>query len=289
MSKVSDEGMKAAIDEFRNDGATVLRGVVDLDLLSHLGDAIDEMMDKGERGHDRNSGEGRFFGDVYTSVFDPTFKAFVDECGLAPIAGDLMGANRVRFFYDQLLVKEPGTSARTPWHQDRSYWPVTGEQILTTWIPIDAAGPDNGVVTYVRGSHKWDRFFPAQSFGSPRSGAADDSLPEGVYDDPDAPERNTLRDVHRHPEHYSFASWEVEPGDIIVHHPMTVHGAAGNQSTGRRRRAIALRWLGEEAYWDDSRPHAFKRYKDDERFPYPKLDQGDRMEDDAYPLMWERG
>ncbi|WP_238367446.1 phytanoyl-CoA dioxygenase family protein [Mesobacterium pallidum] len=289
MARIDDAQLADAIEEFERDGATVLRGVVDLELLDRLGTAIDRMMAEGTSGHDRKTGGGRFFGDVYTSAYDPEFRHFVDTVGLAGIAGELMRTNAVRFFYDQLLVKEPGTDARTPWHQDRSYWPVTGDQILTTWIPIDAAGPDNGVVSYVRGSHKWDRFFPAQSFGSPNGSSLADAQAENtVYDDPDGPGLRTLSDVHRHPENYSYATWEVAPGDIIIHHPMTVHGAAGNASNNRRRRAIALRWLGEEAYWDDTRPHVFRRYKDDPRFPYPSLAQGERMVDPAYPLMWER-
>lgn len=44
-------------------------------------------------------------------------------------AQQLMGSKQVRFFYDQMFVKEPGTDAPTPWHQDLSFWPIRGEQI----------------------------------------------------------------------------------------------------------------------------------------------------------------
>ena len=66
-----------------------------------------------------------------------------------------MRSATVNLLYDQLFVKEPGSSERTPWHQDLPYWPVEGDQILSIWVPFDAATPDNGVVTYVKGSHLW--------------------------------------------------------------------------------------------------------------------------------------
>ena len=44
---------------------------------------------------------------------------FIARVGRAPrIAAELMGAGTVRLYHDHVLVKEPGTSQRTPWHQD---------------------------------------------------------------------------------------------------------------------------------------------------------------------------
>lgn len=40
-------------------------------------------------------------------------------------------ANKVNIFYDQLLIKEPGTVKRTPWHYDMPYWPLVGWQVCT--------------------------------------------------------------------------------------------------------------------------------------------------------------
>ncbi len=64
-----------------------------------------------------------------------------------------MGVDKVWFFYDQLLVKEPNTAEPTPWHQDGPYWPLRGEQVMSIWVPFDHATRETGVVTYVKGSH----------------------------------------------------------------------------------------------------------------------------------------
>ena len=49
---------------------------------------------------------------------------------------------------------------------------------------------------------------------------------------------------------------EVEPGDVIIHHPLTLHYSTGNASATGRRRGLALRYVGEDATWD-ARPGTF--------------------------------
>ena len=56
---------------------------------------------------------------------------------LSQLAAELMGSQQVRFFHDHMLVKEPGTSQRTPWHQDIPYYNVEGRQNVSMWIPVD--------------------------------------------------------------------------------------------------------------------------------------------------------
>ena len=289
MATIIESTRDQAIEEYERDGATVLRGVISTDAIDELGRAIDALMDDGEHGIEGAGDKGRFFGDLFSTLHQPAFRSFVENSGLAEIAGQIMRSSEVRFFYDQLLVKEPGTPARTPWHQDLPYWPATGNQVISTWIPIDAASPENGVVTYVRGSHRWNRFFPMQPFaegGPVETGGSEAWQENSIYDRADGPGKNTLSDVRDHPEHYSFANWRVEPGDVILHHPLTVHGAPGNLSRDRRRRALALRWFGDDARWDDSRPHFMRRFKDKPGFPYPPLSQGEPMDAPIFPLMW---
>lgn len=276
-----------AIREYDENGATVLRQVVPLDKVQALGEAVDAMMAAGEHGNDDRSSGGRFFRDLYSTITQPAFAEFMRNSGLAAIAGKIMRASEVRFFYDQLLVKEPGTAARTPWHQDLPYWPFRGEQVLSTWVPMDAATPENGVVTYVKGSHMWNKFFPIQPFSEVPGAEPEPWTPDSPYDRPDGPGR-TLADVRNHPENYEFLTWNVEPGDILVHHPLVVHGAPGNEATGKRRRALSLRWLGDDATWDNSRPNFMRMICKRENLPFPDLAQGSKVSycEPFFPLMW---
>lgn len=147
-------------------------------------------------------------------------------------AQQLLGSNEVRFFYDQMFVKEPGTDAPTPWHQDLSFWPIRGEQICSFWIPCDFVTRESSGLMYVKGSHKWAQRFKAYS---PDYVAAliDDTMDE-------------IPDINGNPEQFDLIDWEMEPGDILVFHPLTLHGSLGNASRTRSRRALALRWIGDD-------------------------------------------
>ena len=39
--------------------------------------------------------------------------------------------------------------------------------------------------------------------------------------------------------------WACEPGDIVVFHGKTLHGARGNASAVHQRRVLSTRWVGE--------------------------------------------
>ena len=59
-------------------------------------------------------------------------------------------------------MKEPGALERTVWHQDLAYFHVDGDQLCTTWCPLDPTDAENGAVRYARGSHRWDARVPAE-------------------------------------------------------------------------------------------------------------------------------
>src|SRR5687768_1458418 len=64
---------------------------------------------------------------------DDSVMRFVFEKKFAQIAADLLGVEKVRLYHDQALFKEPG-GGRTPWHQDKSYWPVDTDKMITMWM-----------------------------------------------------------------------------------------------------------------------------------------------------------
>lgn len=154
-------------------------------------------------------------------------------------AKQLTGAEEIRFFYDQMFVKEPGTDAPTPWHQDLSFWPIRGEQICSFWVPLDPVNRESSGLMYVRGSHKWSNRFKAIS---PDYAAT--LIDEQMEDVPD---------INAHPENYDLLDWEMEPGDILMFHPLTLHGSLGNQHRSRARRALALRWTGDDVVYSPSK------------------------------------
>lgn len=100
---------------YERDGFVCVRSAFSPAWLAFLSDAVEEAIaspglnaqEFGTRG-----GSGRFFGDIELSLRLSKFRRFALESPAAEIAGRIMSASRVNFFYDQLLVKEPGTDNR---------------------------------------------------------------------------------------------------------------------------------------------------------------------------------
>src|SRR3954451_15622715 len=119
----------AEVDAFARDGAVVLRGALsdeevgtlvrgdesNLPALSPLG------MNAPEPGK-----PGAFVEDFRNWQRIGEYEDVIRGSVLGRVAGELMGARQVRLFHDHLLVKEPGTLDRSPWHQDQPYYCIDG-------------------------------------------------------------------------------------------------------------------------------------------------------------------
>jgi hypothetical protein len=159
---------------------------------------------------------------------------------LPEIAGELLRARQVQFWEDTTFVKAPHTRQKTAFHQDLGYFQISGDQCGVAWVPLDPAGPWNGVTQYVRGSHRWGKVYAPNIFLS--------QTPFPGADGPRCP------DIEADPAAWDIVSFEIAPGDVIFHHVLTVHGAGGNTSA-HWRRAMSFRYCGEEVRFLD-RPGA---------------------------------
>ncbi|MEO8779928.1 MAG: phytanoyl-CoA dioxygenase family protein [Rhodanobacter sp.] len=264
-----------AIAALQRDGAVVLRRVVPMEWVERMRAAIEvELAGNSPTSSEYGRQAGRFYGDFFLWLHNPEFRAFAFDSPLPALASQLMGSARVNLFYDQLFVKEPGSVEPTPWHQDLPYWPVAGRQIVSIWTPFDRATPDNGVVTYVRGSHLWGRTFKPKAFDNNNAGAFAASPYETI------PNIDDERDRHE------FISWSLDPGDVLVHLGLTIHGAAGNPTTDQRRRALAVRYTGDDACYDP-RPGTFMNMEQVRAsVPAPGLEPGAPMGGPLFPPVW---
>ena len=249
---------------YEADGVVCLRGVMPLAWIDLLREAVEvAMAHPGPHAEEYAKGAGRFFGDLDLWQRHAPFRRFVMESPAAEIAGRIMGASKVNFFYDQLLVKEPGTVERTPWHQDQPYWAVAGRQVCSIWPPLDPVAQET-CVEYVAGSHAWPAFSPYHfADGRPY---ADTGLPP-------LPDIEAERDKHR------IVSFAMEPGDCLVFQAMIVHGAPANRSANRRR-ALATRWTGDDARYCLRAGEVAIPTSD------PGLRHGDVMDCDLFPVVW---
>jgi ectoine hydroxylase-related dioxygenase (phytanoyl-CoA dioxygenase family) len=253
---------------YERDGVVCIRGIFPPEWLRFLEPAIQGAMSRPgihAEEYTPQKRKGRFFGDLELALRLPEFRRFVEASPAAEIAGRIMGASRVNYFYDQLLVKEPGTEERTPWHQDQPYWAVSGRQVCSVWLPLDPVA-ENVCPEFIAGSHRWPAFSPYHF--SDRTPYRDTGLP-------------LLPDIEAERDRHTILRFALEPGDCLVFQAMIVHCAPGNASA-HRRRALSTRWTGDDARYC-IRPGEVAIPTEN-----PGLEHGAILDSDRFPVIWHR-
>jgi hypothetical protein len=122
------------VARYRADGAICLRGAFPLDWIDRLREAVDaDMASPGPlvRLNTPQGAPGLFFVDFQLWQRHVGARDFVYRSPAREIAARLMGSREVVYYHDHLLVKEPGTRERTPWHQGlASLGPMVSAKIL---------------------------------------------------------------------------------------------------------------------------------------------------------------
>lgn len=84
---------------------------------------------------------------------DERIRAFCLAPRLGAIAAALLQVAGVRLYHDQALFKEPG-GGFTPWHADQHYWPLSNDNTITAWIPLQDVPGEMGPLAFCQGSHR---------------------------------------------------------------------------------------------------------------------------------------
>jgi ectoine hydroxylase-related dioxygenase (phytanoyl-CoA dioxygenase family) len=254
----------AMVADYQRDGVVLIKGLF-ADWVDVIRAGIERnMAEPGPYAAENNrpGDTGRFFDDYCNWERIPEFVRVVRESAAAQVAAALMGSQSVQMFHDHVLVKEPGTSRATPWHQDGPYYFVEGRQVVSFWSPMDAVREAS--LRCVAGSHLWPREVMPTRWMTETSFYPD---PEKYMPVPD-PDAEGMR----------VLEWEMEPGDAVAFHYRTLHGARGN-AAGARRRAFSLRLVGDDARYVE-RPGRTSP-------PYPGhgMVAGQRLREDWFPVL----
>lgn len=258
---------QAHIDDFQRDGVVLIKGLF-ADHVETIRTGIERnMADPGPYAAENlKDGEaGRFFDDYCNWTRIPEFEEVIRTSPAAEVAADLMVSNRVQMFHDHVLVKEPGTSKPTPWHQDGPYYFVEGRQTVSFWSPMDAV--TDASLRCVSGSHAWSKPVLPTRWLAETSFYPDDDTYMPVPD-PDA-------------EGMEIKEWDMAPGDAVAFNFDTLHGARGN-TTAARRRAFSLRLIGDDARYVE-RPGPTSP-----PFPGHDMQAGQRLREDWFPTIYQR-
>ena len=90
------------------------------------------------------------------------------------------------------------------WHQDNQNGPITPQEGIRFWVTMDSTPPTHGSPVYLKGSHR-NTCVPEES----------------VFVDID------MEGLEEYAGVDNWVKFEVEPGDMLVWHPKTVHKIDG--------------------------------------------------------------
>lgn len=140
--------------------------------------------------------------------------------------------------------KPPKIGKPTPPHQDGYYFMLNPPQAITMWMALENADEENGCVRYIRGSHLTGM--------RPHGRTSTLGFSQGITDYSD---EDFAKEI----------AFPAKPGDLLIHHAMTIHRADGNQSD-RSRRALGFIYFGESAKEDVEAKKTYQQKLSEERF-----------------------
>ncbi len=254
--------------DYWRDGAVCVRGAFTSEHIALAEAAIDANLASlsGTAKRASATDDGAFIEDFCNWRRIPEMERFIRDSGAARLAGELMGATQVRLYHDHVLVKEPGTKQRTPWHQDLPYYNVDGRLNISMWCPVDPVDRQS-TLEFVAGSHLGPWYMPRTFLDGQAKWFPDGSLQE-------------LPAIDGNPA-FPIIGWELEPGDAGFFHMLTLH-AAGGVSGRSRRRVLSVRFLGDDMV------HAPRRWVTSPPFPglEDELPAGAALDHPLFPVLW---
>ncbi len=266
------------IATFDKDGVVLIRNAVAPPWLERLNDIVERIVSRPSQWisdtGDQGEGRGRALDERYLWRDSEDVRSFLFDSGVASLVGQAMRAQALRLYFDHWFVKEPGTLTETPWHQDAPYWPFTGQQIASLWLPLVSVDREASALEFVKGSHRWGKRFKPQRF------VKTDPKTEWLQQAENA-QGEDVPDIEANRDAYDIFCEPMEPGDGLIFSAWIVHAAPHNRSK-RRRAAVSTRWLGDDVRWA----------------PHPDADPTVRQEDvciqpgelaaddDRFPVVW---
>ena len=261
------------VQSFRRDGFLNYGRVLTDAQLAELREALDRVLNGRSAASPeaaRNIGGGE--DSVVTQVVnmweaEPAFRRHLANPVIVPMVAQLMGADTVRVWHDQMQLKPPRIGGPTLWHQDHPYWPIIQPaDLVSAWVALEDATVENGCMSMVPGSYQWGNCHAAKGeIGTNRETYGPDPDPSVV---PPGAEVRTV-------------ACEVPAGGVVFHHCLCWHGAPPNKSD-RPRPAIAVHYMpGWTRYEPSGQSHLVEHHVE--------VAPGEELKGAHFPTVMENG
>ncbi len=156
---------------------------------------------------------------VNANIVMPLAHRIAMHPGVLDVVEGVLGPD-ILVFSAEFFIKEPRTTQIVSMHQDLTYWGLGAvDGLVTAWVALSPATPASGCMDFVRGSHK-DAILPHEDTFD-----ANNLLSRGQEVAVDVDEADKV-------------NIEIHPGQMSLHHGLTIHGSGPNVSDDRRIAAV---------------------------------------------------
>ena len=145
--------------------------------------------------------------------YSPIFDQIVHNSKILDVVENIVGPN-ILAAGTVLFLKEPENKGFISWHQDGIYQGWKPYNSITAWLAITDVNEENGCMRMWTGSHK-------DNFKNHKDTFDEDNLLTRGQTIENVPVKDTIPII-------------LKPGQLSIHHPMTVHGSGPNLSKSRR-------------------------------------------------------
>jgi ectoine hydroxylase-related dioxygenase (phytanoyl-CoA dioxygenase family) len=251
---------------FAEHGWLVIRGGVDAARLTAARRVYDELMAPCLRAHATPARSASLWQLAGAERARPVVVDLLQRSGAAEIAAQLLGGDDVRLLQDTFLLKRRGGGGRIALHQDYSY---TGyfesPRTLGVRFPLETETRRSGCMWVVDGSHRWGLLGDIHAL----SGGLRDV--RGLLTADQAAQIDARRVL-----------LELAPGDVSLHHCLTLHGSDESRTETPRRTIVTHLVAGGCRVVRERLPSA-------EAFRHFQTDATGRLAGERFPILHRRG
>ncbi|MGM0867599.1 MAG: phytanoyl-CoA dioxygenase family protein [Bacillota bacterium] len=154
------------------------------------------------------------------------FKNYYENPQILSLVSKFLNTDSVKLLSDTVLNKPAYYGAASPLHRDAPFWKgLYPKNQINVWIPLQDTNEENGTLGYVSGSHK--------------------NIEQGIQDKPEILQADELELDKKLKEKFKFIN--LEKGDVLMHHSLTLHGTGPNL-TEKPRLAYVVHYTPDDSY-----------------------------------------
>lgn len=194
----------------------------------------------------------------------PTMRNIIQE-HIVPLLRQKLGKRASRLqLLETIIFNKPATKDNhLHWHQDVAYFPLKPNNQIAVWFPLEMVTKERGAMCYALGSH------------DDGAKGSTDLHTRKTFDNEDRP----LIPEDPEKEGFEVRTYEMGPGDLLIHDGYTWHRSGPNQVEGYTRRGISIRFITDEAVFDPRPGQGAAFTKQIE------IEAGEVLKSEAFPLL----